>query len=182
MFQATTSLSEGKAAAQSLSSSSLKPPATGSIWNVTGQVLSRAALEISQAPTMPLAASLGAGACARAPAGNAIRPSTTAATAARSDMGNPATIGTAGTLSRPLRPVMPGLFLLRRPGRFGHRGEWRLAGGPGHEVVDHQLIHPRTGRDRGRAEMGKQHDVLHRDQLRRHVWLVGEYVEAGGED
>src|SRR5216684_1635797 len=183
MPQAVTSLSEGKAAAQAWSSSSLKPPAAGSSLNASGQVLSRAALEISQAPTMPLAASLGASACALAPtAESPIRPSANRAKEARSGMGEPATVGTVRTLPRPMQSVMPGLLLPRRPGRFGHRGQRRLAVGPGHEVVDDQLIHPLAGRDRGRAEMGKQHRVVDRDQLRRHLGLVGVDVEAGRQD
>jgi hypothetical protein len=67
MVQTPTSLSDGKVLPQASSSSSLKPPAPGSSLKVAGQVLSRAALEISQAPTISLAASLGAAVCAPAP-------------------------------------------------------------------------------------------------------------------
>ena len=47
--------------------------------------------------------------------------------------------------------------LFRRPGRLGHRRERRLAGRPGQEVVDHELVHlrrgyrPRPSRDAGTA-------------------------------
>ena len=51
--------------AQAGSSSSLKPPGAGSTLKVTGQRLSRSALEISQAPTMSLAASVTGGVPAR---------------------------------------------------------------------------------------------------------------------
>src|SRR5262245_4611127 len=54
---------------------------------VSGQVLSRAALEISQAPTIPLAVSLGAGACAWQTA--AAKPSAITMEATRPDMRNP---------------------------------------------------------------------------------------------
>ena len=41
----------------------------------------------------------------------------------------------------------------RRPWRLRHRRERRLAGGPGHEIVDHELVHLLAGGDRRRAEM-----------------------------
>src|SRR5262249_45564203 len=104
--QTPTSLSDGNAVPQASSSSSLKPPAAGSSLKVTGQVLSRAALEISQAPTMSLAASLGAGACAPAPAADSASAIT--ATHARAGMGeNPKRIAVGRTLSRRARRVMP---------------------------------------------------------------------------
>src|SRR5215472_13545595 len=87
MVQTPTSLSDGNVLPQASSSSSLKPPAPGSSLKVSGQVLSRAALEISQAPTMSLAASLGAGACAPAPAAESASAIT--ATHARAGMGEP---------------------------------------------------------------------------------------------
>ena len=65
MAQATTSLSDGNAVPQGASRSSLKPPAPASSAKLTAQVRSRAALEISQAPTIALAASL-TGVCAGA--------------------------------------------------------------------------------------------------------------------
>src|SRR5258707_9698443 len=85
IVQITTSLSDGNALPQASSRSSLKPPAAGSSLKVTGQVLSRAALEISHAPTISLAASLGA--CAPAPA--AENASAITAREARPDMGTP---------------------------------------------------------------------------------------------
>src|SRR5262249_24725045 len=87
MVQTPTSLSDGKVAPQASSSSSLKPPAAGSSLKVAGQVLSRAALEISQAPTISLAASLGAAVCARAP--TAESASAITARQARAGMGKP---------------------------------------------------------------------------------------------
>src|SRR5262249_20249872 len=68
MVQPPTSLRHGNVVPQASSSSSLKPPGAGSSLKLSGQVLSRAALEISQAPTISLAASLGAAVCAPAPA------------------------------------------------------------------------------------------------------------------
>src|ERR1700730_3971473 len=85
MVQTPTSLSDGNAVPQASSSSSLKPPAPGSSLKVTGQVLSRAALEISQAPTISLAASLGAAVCAPAPAADSASAIT--ARQARAGMG-----------------------------------------------------------------------------------------------
>src|SRR5512132_1407782 len=85
MIQITTSFSGGNAVPQTSSRSSLKPPAPGSSLKVTGQVLSRAALEISQAPTISLAASLGAAVCAPAPAADSASAIT--ARQARAGMG-----------------------------------------------------------------------------------------------
>src|SRR5262245_53938565 len=61
---ATTSFNDGNALPHSSSRPSLNPPWAASSANITGQVLSRAALEISHAPTISLAASLAVGACA----------------------------------------------------------------------------------------------------------------------
>src|SRR5207244_13107080 len=98
IVQIATSLSDEKAVPQPSSRSSLKPPAAGSSLKVTGHVLSRAALEISHAPTISLAASLGAGACAAAPA--AQTASAITGREARADMGTATRIKV--TLLRPL--------------------------------------------------------------------------------
>src|SRR5260370_39088146 len=81
---APTSFRDGNAVRQPGSSSSLKPPSPASRVNMTGHVLSRAALEISHAPTMACAALLGAGACADAP----VREIASAATAKNGDIRN----------------------------------------------------------------------------------------------
>src|SRR5262249_46456774 len=105
MVQTPTSLSDGNVVPQASSSSSLKPPGAGSSLKVSGQVLSRAALEISQAPTISLAASLGAAVCAPAPAVDSASAIT--ARHARAGMGNPDAMAVARTLSRRARLVMP---------------------------------------------------------------------------
>src|SRR5436190_1292745 len=122
---------------------------------VTGQRLSRSELEISQAPaTRSLAASGTCGApCARA----SLAAIASADSAAK--MGDTR----AGLADMPQRLPRPqwrrhggwgwakaGLTgnlcsLLRRPGRLRHRRERRLAGGPGQQVVDHELIHAGAG-------------------------------------
>src|SRR5262249_4047370 len=108
MVQTTTSFSAGNAVPQTSSRSSLKPPAAGSRLKVTGQVLSRAALEISQAPAISFAASLGAGACALAVAPDSASAIT--AKQARGGMGNPtkAAVADAITMWR-TRHVLPKL-------------------------------------------------------------------------
>src|SRR5262245_16196719 len=103
IVQTTTSLSDGKAVPQPSSRSSLKPPVAGSSLKVTGQVLSRAAFEISHAPTISLAASLGA--CAATLTAESASAMT--AREARAHMGNPNTLLVLGTLSPGARLVMP---------------------------------------------------------------------------
>ena len=70
MAQAATSFSDGNAVPQAGIELELETALPASREKATGQVLSRAALEISQAPTIAWAASLGTGACAAAPAAN----------------------------------------------------------------------------------------------------------------
>ena len=50
---------------------------------------------------------------------------------------------------------------------------------PRQHVVDHQLIHRLAGVHRARAEVREQHDVVHREQLGRHLRFLDEDVEAG---
>src|SRR5262249_56659058 len=138
---------------------SLKPPVAGSSLKVTGQVLSRAAFEISHAPTISLAASLGA--CAATL--TAESASTIRAREARAGMGNPNTV--LRTLTSRARPVMPCrrggsqpctkrmcensgasgallLLLLRRPWRFRNRRQRRFAPRPSPKIVHPHPLHP----------------------------------------
>src|SRR5262249_16291228 len=103
MAQMTMSFSDGNTVPQAGSNSSLYPAPETSTLNVTWQVLSRAALEISQAPTIPWAVSLGEGVCAATIAGE-----TAGATVTNQPcrIGTPRAIADARTLSRHMVNVM----------------------------------------------------------------------------
>src|SRR6185437_2411127 len=169
--QPATWVMNGNSATHPLSNSSRMPAAAGSARNVTVQRLSRSALENSQVPVViALAASLkgaGVGACAWAAAANA------ATMIAASPMRRPQVSACRRIGSGPL---------FRRPRRLGDRRQRPLAGNPGREIVHHELVHPGAGPLRPRAEVGKQHDVLHRDQLARYLRLLRVDVEAGRQD
>src|SRR5271157_2151017 len=155
-----SSFRDGNAARQPGSSSSLKPPSPASREKMTGHVLSRAALEISHAPTMAFAASLGAGACADAWVMEIT--SAPATDKARRDIGTPTQRMTrhiimpgarrhadpAADGDSPSKNASVSRAPPRGPRRFRHRGERRLARHPGQEVVDHELIHLLAGRNR----------------------------------
>src|SRR5260370_38731895 len=169
MLQPAMSLMKGKASAQALSKSSFMPAAAGAVLKAIMQRLSRSALENSQLPpAIALAWSL-TGACARA-------PTTTRLAMAKANR-TTRIMGPSG--ANPSRSSTPPF---RWPRRFGHRRQRSLAGGPGGEIVDHQLVHLGARPFRRRTEMGEQHDVVHLQQRLRHLRLRHIAVEAGRID
>src|SRR5262249_25207727 len=125
------------------------------------QVLSRSAFDISQPPSIELTASLGG---APVWAAALVTPATTSARTNK--------FSRIRTLS--LAP--------RRPRRLRHRRERLLAGRPGDEIVDDELVHRVARGHRAGADVRQQHDVVHRQELGRNVGLVGVDVEPGGEN
>src|SRR4051794_38641780 len=175
MPQAAASLSEGNAAPQAGSSSSLKPRSAASSEKTTGHVLSRAAFEISQAPTIAWTASAGAGACAGASMEDMPSAITAKTTPPRMDrlcckvmtLIPPQSIGLQSSSHSGVSPA-----LRWPPWRLRDRRERRLARRPRQKIVNHELIHSLARDHRSRAEMWKQHHMLHCDELRGHVRLA----------
>src|SRR5258706_3098174 len=66
--------------------------------------------------------------------------------------------------------------------RFRHWGNWPPAFKPGNEIVRKKLSHGIAGQVRCRTHMRQQHHVLKCNKLCRNARLVGEHIEAGGED
>src|SRR6185437_14202690 len=78
--------------------------------------------------------------------------------------------------------TLSALSPLAPPRRLGHRGQRRLAVGPGEHVRDHAFRHRPPGLDRGRADMGQEHRIVERDQLLGHARFVLEHIEPRGQD
>src|SRR4051794_8746743 len=62
------------------------------------------------------------------------------------------------------------------------RSERAALAEPRDEIVEHDLAHVLPGPQRRRADVWGEHHVVHGDELGRHARLVGEHVEARGED
>ena len=62
------------------------------------------------------------------------------------------------------------------------RGLEFLLGEEGGEVREHQVAHRAPRLDRRASLVRLQHDILHREERRRHVRLVGEDVEPGAAE
>src|SRR5580692_459514 len=190
------SLVEGKTLGQFLSTSILLPPGAASARKLRRQVLSWSALESSQAPTTAATGSdcgfCGGWAGCCASCASAALPKRLAAMATTTIrlMSKLLTLTFARYHAQPVPSCRSGhgtdaihrLALPGSPRRLRNRRQRRLAGGPGGDVVDDELIHLLAGIDRCRAEMREQHHVVHRDQFLRHVGLLGEDVEARRHD
>src|SRR5690242_6965402 len=163
MFQPVMSLVKGSAAAQPGSSSTASPCGVVSGFKVSTQVLLRSVVESSHFPTPSMVFFRVAASCDRT--------------------GDPATtVKSNAATARPKRNFMNWPLSAGLHGCFRNRGQRRLAGEPGLQIVHHELVH-RVARYHGsRANMWQQDDILHGLQFVRHVGLPLEHVEAGGKD
>src|SRR3712207_8596067 len=84
-------------------------------------------------------------------------------------------------IRRPPRSTLfPYTTLFRSPPlvgrRLGHRRQGLALVEPVADVVDDELGHGATGIDRGRSDMGQQHDVLHGNEDRKSTRLNSSHA------